>query len=72
MSQPTNEPKKIEDLEKEIKKLKEQIDYFKEEIDILNLDKQMKNLKINFLEQRLRIQDEQILDMKTTLIKKLK
>ena len=71
MSQPTNEPKKVEDLEKEIKKLKEQIDYFKEEIDILNLDKQMKNLKINFLEQRLRIQDEQILDMKTTLNKKI-
>lgn len=71
MSQPTNEPKKVEDLEKEIKKLKEQIDYFKEEIDILNLDKQMKNLKINFLEQRLRIQDEQILDMKTTFNKKI-
>ena len=71
MSEATNEPKKIEDLEKEIKNLKAQIDYFKEEIDILNLDKQMKNLKINFLEQKARIQDEQILELKTSLNKKI-
>ena len=71
MSEATNEPKKIEDLEKEIKILKAQIDYFKEEIDILNLDKQMKNLKINFLEQKARIQDEQILELKTSLNKKI-
>ena len=61
----------LEDLVKEITKLKEQIDYFKEEINILNIDKQMKNLKINFLEQRTRIQDEQILDLKATLSKRL-
>ena len=71
MSATTNEKKTIEDLEKEIKNLKEQIDYFTEEINILNIDKQMKNLKINFLEQRIRIQDEQMLDMKNTFNLKL-
>ena len=69
--QEKNETESLEDLKKEITKLKEQIDYFKEEINILNIDKQMKNLKINFLEQRTRIQDEQILDLKTTLTKRI-
>ena len=69
--QEKNETESLEDLKKEITKLKEQIDYFKEEINILNIDRQMKNLKINFLEQRTRIQDEQILDLKTTLTKRI-
>ena len=74
MSAPTEdkkETKNLEDLVKEITKLKEQINYFKEEINILNIDKQMKNLKINFLEQRTRIQDEQIFELKNTLTKRI-
>lgn len=63
--------KRIEDLEKEIKNLKALVESFKEDIEILNIDKQMKNLKINFLEQRIKIQDEHILDLKNTFTKKL-
>ena len=73
MSEPvktTEGGKKIEDLEKEIKNLKTQIEAFKEEIEILNIDKQMKNLKINFLEQRIKIQDEQFLEFKNSLNKR--
>ena len=58
-------------LEKEIQALKMQMEKFKEEIEILNIDKQMKNLKINFLEQKSKIQDEQISELKKTFLTKI-
>ena len=63
--------KTMEDFQKEIKNLKSKIEQLKEEIDILNIDKQMKNLKINFLEQKTKIQDEKMLELKNEFNKRL-
>ena len=65
------DPKTIEDLVKEIKKLKEIIAVYKNDITMLKVDKQAKDWKLGFFDQRVRLQDEQIHDLKTT-IKELK
>lgn len=65
------DPKTIEDLVKEIKKLKEIIAIYKNDITMLKVDKQAKDWKLGFFDQRVRLQDEQIHDLKTT-IKELK
>jgi len=59
--------KTIEDLANAVKDLKTQINSLKEDIAILKVDKQMKDFKISFLEQRIGMQDEQIRSMKEAL-----
>lgn len=63
MSAPPKEeeaPKTIEELNNEIKTLKTQLKAFKEEVMFLKMDKQMKEFKINIIEERLNTQDQQI------------
>ena len=64
---PEESLKTIEDLANEIKNLKAQINSFKEDIAVLKVDKQMKDFKISFLEQRIGLQDEQIRTLKVAL-----
>ena len=64
-------PKTMEDLAKEIKALKDIIAVYKNDITMLKVDKQAKDWKLGFFDQRVRLQDEQIADLKAT-IKNLK
>ena len=64
-------PKTMEDLAKEIKALKDIIAVYKNDITMLKVDKQAKDWKLGFFDQRVRLQDEQIADLKAT-IKELK
>ena len=61
------DPKTFEDLVKEIKKLKEIIAVYKNDITLLKVDKQAKDWKMGFFDQRVRLQDEQISDLKTSM-----
>ena len=61
------DPKTFEDLVKEIKKLKEIIAVYKNDITMLKVDKQAKDWKMGFFDQRVRLQDEQISDLKTSM-----
>ena len=65
------EPKTLEDLAKEVKKLKEIIAVYKNDITMLKVDKQAKDWKIGFYDMRLKLQDEQIADLKKS-VKELK
>ena len=65
------EPKTFEDLAKEVKKLKEIIAVYKNDITMLKVDKQAKDWKIGFYDMRLKLQDEQIADLKSA-VKELK
>ena len=65
------DPKTLEDCIKEIKKLKETIAVYKNDITMLKVDKQAKDWKLGFFDMRVKLQDEQIHDLKTT-IKELK
>ena len=65
------DPKTIEDLVKEVKKLKEIIAVYKNDITMLKVDKQAKDWKLGFFDQRVRLQDEQIADLKAS-VKELK
>ena len=58
------EPKTLEECGKEIKKLKEIIAVYKNDITMLKVDKQAKDWKIGFYDMRLKLQDEQIADLK--------
>ena len=51
----------------EIKFLKEENTKLKEDISLLKVDKQMKDFKLQFLEQKLGLQDEQIKTLKSIL-----
>ena len=66
-----DDPKTMEDLIKEVKKLKEIIAVYKNDITMLKVDKQAKDWKLGFFDQRVRLQDEQIADLKST-VKELK
>ena len=65
------DPKTLEDCIKEIKKMKEIIAVYKNDITMLKVDKQAKDWKLGFFDMRVKLQDEQIQDLKTT-IKELK
>ena len=65
------EPKTMEDLVKEIKALKDIIAVYKNDITMLKVDKQAKDWKLGFFDQRVRLQDEQIADLKAS-VKELK
>ena len=65
------EPKTLDDLAKEVKKLKEIIAVYKNDITMLKVDKQAKDWKIGFYDMRLKLQDEQIADLKKS-VKELK
>jgi len=65
------EPKTLEECGKEIKKLKEIIAVYKNDITMLKVDKQAKDWKIGFYDMRLKLQDEQIADLKKA-VKELK
>ena len=65
------EPKTLEDLAKEVKKLNEIIAVYKNDITMLKVDKQAKDWKIGFYDMRLKLQDEQIADLKKS-VKELK
>ena len=65
------EPKTLEECAKEIKKLKEIIAVYKNDITMLKVDKQAKDWKIGFYDMRLKLQDEQIADLKKS-VKELK
>ena len=56
-------PKTLEDLIKEVKKLKEIVAGYKNDITLLKVDKQVKDLKVGFFDQRVALQDEQIYDL---------
>ena len=67
-SKPEEEdPKTIEDLVKEVKKLKEIIAVYKNDITMLKVDKQAKDWKLGFFDQRVRLNDEQIADLISTI-----
>ena len=65
------EPKTLEDVIKEMKKMKEIIAVYKNDITMLKVDKQAKDWKIGFYDMRLKLQDEQIADLKKA-VKELK
>ena len=65
------EPKTLEDLAKEVKKLNEIIAVYKNDITMLKVDKQAKDWKIGFYDMRLKLQDDQIADLKKS-VKELK
>ena len=65
------EPKTLEDVIKEMKKMKEIIAVYKNDITVLKVDKQAKDWKIGFYDMRLKLQDEQIADLKKA-VKELK
>ena len=60
-------PKTIEDLVKEVKKLKESIAVYKNDITMLKVDKQAKDWKLGFFDQTVRLNEEQIADLKSTI-----
>ena len=77
-TQPTQNPKSVEeeqktleDVIKEMKKMKEIIAVYKNDITMLKVDKQAKDWKIGFYDMRLKLQDEQIADLKKA-VKELK
>ena len=65
------EPKTLEDVIKEMKKMKEIIADYKNTLTMLKVDKQAKDWKIGFYDMRLKLQDEQIADLKKA-VKELK
>ena len=65
------EPKTLEDVIKEMKKMKEIIAVYKNDITMLKVDKQAKDWKIGFYDMRLKLQDDQIADLKKS-VKELK
>ena len=65
------EPKTFKDLVKEIKKLKDIVAVYKNDITMLKVDKQAKDWKIGFYDMRLKLQDDQIADLKKA-VKELK
>lgn len=58
----------LPDLLKEITELKSQVKSLKEEVAILKVDKQMKDFKISFFEQKMSLQDSQISSLKQKLL----
>ena len=65
------EPKTLEDVIKEMKKMKGIIADYKNTLTMLKVDKQAKDWKIGFYDMRLKLQDEQIADLKKA-VKELK